>query len=92
MSVVVIGATGNVGRAAAWGFLSLKSVQQVFIVGRSGDKLDELKKTYLGDDARVVPIVADVTTALGAEEAWNQISLKSEKKGIDHLVSSSGPW
>ncbi len=62
----------------------------MFIVGRDGKKLEELKQSYLDNDSRVVVVVADVTTSDGAKSVWEQISKAVQK--IDHVVSSSGPW
>ena len=89
-SVVVIGATGNIGRSAAFAFLQQKDVDKVFIVGREASKLESLKNDYLGGDKRVIAIVADVTSATGADSAAKLV-LEQTKSG-DHLVSSSGPW
>lgn len=70
----------------------------MYAVGRDAAKLRQNLGTYLEDlgadaSARVVDIVADVTTASGATEAWTKIGahLNGATK-VDVLISSSGPW
>ncbi len=88
-TVVVIGATGNVGRGAALEFSKLPHTT-VYIVGRHCSSLERLHKDYLGGAQNVVPICADVTTSAGAFAAHAAIADKTST--IAHLVSCSGPW
>jgi NAD(P)-dependent dehydrogenase (short-subunit alcohol dehydrogenase family) len=103
-NALVIGVTGNVGRGAAKALLKLtgdRAIGKLFAVSRTAESVAALHKSYLGGDERVVPVVADVTTAEGAAEVaalvqkhvlGDTFDEKKEQQVLDHVVVSSGPW
>jgi len=62
---------------------------KVYIVGRTGEKLDTVAKTY-GQDIRgeIVPIQADITSKDDIANLYKQISEKEEH--LDILVNNAG--
>jgi NAD(P)-dependent dehydrogenase (short-subunit alcohol dehydrogenase family) len=89
---VVIGATGNIGRGAALHFA--KNGCRTVLVGRDLGKLNALVVEFLvpagAPASAFVPVVADMTTWVGAASAAEQI--RQLTPTVDHVVSSSGPW
>jgi NAD(P)-dependent dehydrogenase (short-subunit alcohol dehydrogenase family) len=91
MNVLITGATGEVGKGVAHAFLQ-RGATRLFILGRSKDKLETLKRDYLGDDSRVVAIAADYSTEPGVREASEAVSAVLAGEKLHHVVSCSGPW
>lgn len=85
-AVIVTGATSGIGRAAALEFVRLGG--SVLAVGRSETALEEMARLADGADGRLVPCLADVTSADGPA----QIVSRAEQAfgGVDVLVNAAG--
>ncbi len=80
--VLLVGATGGIGNAAAK--LLSASQAQLFLTGRKGDKLDQLKLQF--PEAEVLPM--DLTQALEIEETGRVVA---EKMGVpDIIINAAG--
>lgn len=82
-NVLVAGATGEVGRGAA--FALSQAGAKTTLVGRSAAKLQQIQHTLPGPST---VIAADYSTLDGAQELAKQV----EGKTFDLVVASSGPW
>ncbi|MCU1470887.1 MAG: hypothetical protein JWQ39_2036 [Glaciihabitans sp.] len=82
-TVVVTGGGSGLGRATALAFAQ-QSAARVIITGRRKENLDETAVLH----PRIVPIVADVTTADGADAVFDAVSGTSGK--LDVLVHNAG--
>lgn len=93
MNALVSGVTGNVGRSAAWGLLKELELNKLFLVGRSQEKLQLLRREYFDaeNDDRIVLIEADLSSAAGAKSALERLHDFGVQQ-LDIVVSSSGPW
>ncbi|EMC94979.1 hypothetical protein BAUCODRAFT_140204 [Baudoinia panamericana UAMH 10762] len=62
---------------------------KVYIVGRTGEKLDTVAKTYSQDiPGQIIPIQADVTSKQSIAKLFEEVS--SKEKHLDILVNNAG--
>jgi len=85
ITAVVTGATGEVGRGAAYALNDAGAF--VYLAGRSFDKLKAVQATLPRKDASDV-IASDYSTVQGAED----LKAKVADKTFDVVVASSGPY
>lgn len=92
-TAVVFGASGNVGRSAALGFLT--AGYRVLAVSRREAGLAKLKSLVAAapgaDAARLVPVEADIATPSGREAVLGAIDADGAPP-LAAVVSSFGPW
>ncbi len=86
-TVLITGATGGIGRAAAVHFAA--QGVRVFATGRKLELLGALEKE-VGDPARLQGIVLDVNDAASIAAAVAKIDEQTEGAGIDVLVNNAG--
>lgn len=83
-TVVVFGATGNIGFGAATAFV--KAGARVLAPTRSERGAQELQETFQG---AVTPIIGDISDPAGAQVLVKQLL---EHGPVEHVVASLGPW
>ena len=83
---MVAGATGEVGRGAAYALA--KEGAAITLVGRSSAKLQAIQETLPDTTLSSRMIVADYSTPEGTQELAKQVA--DDK--FDIVVASSGPW
>jgi NAD(P)-dependent dehydrogenase (short-subunit alcohol dehydrogenase family) len=86
-TVLITGATGGIGRAAAVHFAAQGA--RVFATGRKLDLLAELEKE-VGDPARMQGLALDVNDAASIAAAVATVDELTEGAGVDVLVNNAG--
>ncbi len=86
-TVLITGATGGIGRAAAVHFAAQGA--RVFATGRKLDLLEALEKE-VGDPARLQGLALDVNDAASIAAAVAKIDEHTDGAGIDVLVNNAG--
>ncbi|MGH1562814.1 SDR family NAD(P)-dependent oxidoreductase [Mumia sp. DW29H23] len=90
-TAVVHGATGYVGRHLVRGLL--REGATVLAVARSASRLDALRDEAEDAAARVVPVVADVSTDDGAATVAEQVGDHARVQGpVDAAFAAIGGW
>jgi NAD(P)-dependent dehydrogenase (short-subunit alcohol dehydrogenase family) len=86
-TVLITGATGGIGRAAAVHFAAQGA--RVFATGRKLDLLEALEKE-VGDPARLQGLVLDVNDTASIAAAVAKIDEHTDGAGVDVLVNNAG--
>lgn len=86
--ILITGATGGVGLAAARQFFAAGA--DLFITGRNIQALDEIKNTVFNQSERVYCYSGDLTTAAGCKKIADTYAEKMER--LDVLVNCAGVY
>ncbi|MEQ8442680.1 MAG: SDR family oxidoreductase [Alphaproteobacteria bacterium] len=84
--ILISGAAGGLGRAAAWLFGRLGA--RLYLVGRKQEKLDDLATALSDHGIRSTPVAVDIRQSTDIEALFSRV--RDEAGRLDLLINSAG--